>query len=58
MSYLYDEDAVNTHNSEVYAEAKWEREKKNEILAMTDSQKKQVKWNQLFTRMEPSLIPY
>ena len=48
MSYLYDEDEANIYNSEVYAEVKWEREKKNEILAMADSQKKQVKWNQLF----------
>lgn len=28
----------------------WQRQKKNEILAMHDSQKKQQRWNELFPR--------
>lgn len=30
---------------------KWEREKRNEILAMHDPQKKQAKWRELFPIM-------
>ena len=30
----------------------WERDQKNHILAMSNSQKKQVAWNKLFPKME------
>lgn len=58
MSYIIDEDSAITVNAEDYAYSVWEREQKNKILAMSDSQKKQERWNKLFIKMEPSLIPY
>ena len=34
--------------AEESAYAKWQREKKNTILSMTNVDKKQAKWNELF----------
>lgn len=53
-----DEDNCNTIVAEERAYTVWEHDEKNRILRMTDERRKQEAWNRLFTRMEPSLIPY
>lgn len=55
---MLDEDNCNTIIAEDRAYTNWERAKKNEILSMVDTQKKQERWNKLFIKTEPSLIPY
>jgi hypothetical protein len=47
--YIKDEDDVNTIIAEHRAYKAWEREQKNKILDMTNSQRKQQLWSQLFT---------
>lgn len=42
--YIFDEDSVNTIVAEQRAEEKEIRQRKNEILAMTNSQKKARLW--------------
>jgi len=51
---IIDEDTVNTVNKENYAYTLWEREKKNKILAMSDSVKKQEVWRKYFPLVERS----
>ncbi len=58
MPQPLDEDFANDLNKEDRAYTEWERAKKNEILNMVDTQKKQERWNKLFIKTEPSLIPY
>ena len=50
---------MSTYNQERIAEDrayhKWENKKKNTILAMTNPEKKQQKWNELFPVQELDL---
>lgn len=47
----YSPEYYNDLTAEEKAYTKWEREKKNEILAMRDPRKKQAKWSELFPVM-------
>lgn len=58
MSYITDEDSAITVNAEESAYTEWEKEKKNAILKMSDERRKQVEWNKLFIKTEPSEVPY
>lgn len=51
---MYDEDMINVQNTESYQYSQWEREQKNKILAMHDTQKKQMAWQRMFPKMERS----
>lgn len=44
-----DEDLINTIHKEDQAYYAWVRERKNQILSMVDTTKKQAAWRQLFT---------
>ena len=46
-----DIDTLIEVDSEARQYEQWEQKKKNQILNMTDSQKKQERWNELFPRM-------
>ena len=48
MKAVYDEDSANAVYREDQAQRTWEKERKNQILNMTNPQKKQVEWNKLF----------
>lgn len=52
MTYPYDEDSANTLVAEERAYKVWERERKNYILSLTDSVKKQKMWRELFPKWE------
>lgn len=58
MKQIHDENSAN----DVYAENKQEREevneKKNSILRMSNTKKKQEAWSELFPKLEVSNIPY
>lgn len=45
-----DIDTINEIHSEAKQYEVWEQKKKNQILNMTDSVKKQKRWNELFPR--------
>jgi hypothetical protein len=47
---MMDIDTLIEVDSEAEQYKEWERKRKNEILAMHDSQKKQQRWNELFPR--------
>lgn len=51
MKAIYDEDSANTFHFEEQSYKKWEREKKNQILSMTDTRRKQEEWSKVFPVM-------
>jgi len=51
MQAIYDEDSANTVHFEEQPYRKWEREKKNQILSMTNTRRKQEEWSKLFPIM-------
>ena len=53
-----DPDFYNTLAKEERGQQKEIKERKNQILAMTNTKKKQIEWNKLFPPYQPSPIPY
>jgi hypothetical protein len=47
-----DYDAMKDQQAEDKAYRAWERQQKNHILAMSDTQKKQTVWQRVFPKME------
>lgn len=52
MKMINDEDEVNLQNKENWEYLKWEREQKNHILSMTNTNRKQEEWRKLFPQVE------
>jgi len=48
---MFDIDTINEINAEEKAYKKWERERKNSILSMTNAQRKQEEWNELYPKL-------
>lgn len=49
---MYDEAYYNRSNAEERAYKVWERERKNYILSLTNTKRKQEEWSKLFPRGE------
>jgi hypothetical protein len=49
--HIIDEDSVKDINNEERAYQTWVRERKNHILSMSDSRRKQEQWRNLFPQV-------
>ena len=52
--YIFDEDSANAVKAEERQYQAWERTEKNRILAMSNTEKKQVAWRLLFPQVDHS----
>ena len=54
MKQIYDEDTANEVYKEESAYYKWVNQKKNAILNIANSAKKQIEWDKIFPKVEHS----